>query len=99
MIKSGEISGKIAKDVLDAMIESGENAKQIVESKGLKQVSDSSAIEKIIDEVLSRNHTSLDEYRAGKEKLFGFFVGQVMKESKGQANPTIVNELLKKKLS
>ena len=99
LIKSGEISGKIAKDVLDVMIETGEDAARIVETKGLKQVSDSGALEKIIDEVIAKNPQMLADYKSGKEKLFGFFVGQVMKESKGQANPTMVNELLKKKLS
>lgn len=98
LIKSGEISGKIAKDVLDVMIETGEGAAQIVETKGLRQVSDSGALEKIIDEVIAKNPQMLADYKSGKEKLFGFFVGQVMKESKGQANPTMVNELLKKKL-
>jgi aspartyl-tRNA(Asn)/glutamyl-tRNA(Gln) amidotransferase subunit B len=99
LIKSGEISGKIAKDVLDVMIETGEDAARIVETKGLKQVSDSDALEKIIDEVITKNPQMLADYKSGKEKLFGFFVGQVMKESKGQANPTMVNDLLKKKLS
>jgi aspartyl-tRNA(Asn)/glutamyl-tRNA(Gln) amidotransferase subunit B len=99
LIKSGEISGKIAKDVLDLMIESGETAAKIVETKGFKQVSDGSEIEKIIDEVLAKNIASVEEYRSGKDRLFGFFVGQVMKESKGQANPVMVNDLLKKKLS
>lgn len=99
LMKDGTISGKIAKDVLDAMIESGDEAAKIVESNGLKQVSDSGAIEKIIDAVLANNPEKLAEYRSGKEKLFGFFVGQVMKESKGQANPTLVNDLLLKKLS
>ncbi|MBM5781917.1 MAG: Asp-tRNA(Asn)/Glu-tRNA(Gln) amidotransferase subunit GatB [Pelagibacterales bacterium] len=99
LIKSGEISGKIAKDVLDVMVETGESANKIVESKGLKQVSDTSAIEKIIEDVMTKNQSSVDEYRSGKDKLFGFFVGQVMKESKGQANPSVVNELLKKKLA
>ena len=67
--------------------------------KGLKQVSDSSAIEKIIDEVINNNQPSLEQYRAGKDRLFGFFVGQVMKASKGKANPAMVNELLKKTLA
>jgi aspartyl-tRNA(Asn)/glutamyl-tRNA(Gln) amidotransferase subunit B len=98
LMKSGEISGKIAKDVLDEMFETGESAAKIVESKGLKQVSDTGAIEKIIDEVLEKNAGQLAAYRGGQEKLFGFFVGQVMKESKGQANPAVVNELLIKKL-
>lgn len=99
LIKSGEISGKIAKDVLDVMVETGETAAKIVESKGLKQVSDTGAIEKIIDDVIAKNPQMYADYKSGKDKLFGFFVGQVMKESKGQANPTVVNELLKKKLS
>lgn len=99
LIKSGEISGKIAKDVLDLMFESKKTAAQIIEEKGLKQVSDTDTIEKIIDEVLAKNPNQLAAYRAGQEKLFGFFVGQVMKESKGQANPAVVNEMLKTKLS
>ena len=99
LIKSGEISGKIAKDVLDEMFESGESAAKVVELKGFKQVSDSSALEKIIDEVMAKNENFVTDYRLGKDKLFGFFVGQVMKESKGQANPVMVNELLKKKLA
>jgi len=98
LIKSGEISGKIAKDVLDFMIESGESASQIVAAKGLKQNSDTGSLEKIIDEVIAKNAQMHADYKSGKDKLFGFFVGQVMKESKGQANPTMVNELLKKKL-
>ncbi|HLD77146.1 MAG TPA: Asp-tRNA(Asn)/Glu-tRNA(Gln) amidotransferase subunit GatB [Rickettsiales bacterium] len=99
LIKNGEISGKIAKDVLDFMIESGDSATKIVTDKGLKQVSDSGAIEKIIDNVLAANPDKVVDYKAGKDKLFGFFVGQIMKESKGQANPQIVNEILKKKLA
>ncbi len=99
LMKDGTISGKIAKDVLDIMIETGEDAAAIVEYKGFKQVSDVSAIEKIIDKVIAENQPSVEEYKAGREKLFGFFVGQVMKESRGQANPSVVNELLKKKLS
>lgn len=98
LMKDGTISGKIAKDVLDVMIETGEDAAKIVESKGLKQVSDTGAIEKIIDKVIAENQPSVLEYRSGKDRLFGFFVGQVMKESKGQANPAVVNEILKKKL-
>lgn len=99
LMKSGEISGKIAKDVLDVMVETGEDAAKIVESKGLKQVSDIGAIEKIIDDVIAKNPQMHADYKSGKDKLFGFFVGQVMKESKGQANPSVVNDLLKKKLS
>ncbi len=96
LIKSGEISGKIAKDVLDLMMESGDSASSIVESKGLKQVSDSAAIEKIINEVISSNADQFAKYVAGDEKLHGFFVGQTLKASKGQANPSMVNELLRK---
>jgi len=99
LMKSNEISGKIAKDVLDIMIETGEEAARIVEDKGLKQVTDSSAIEKMISEILEKNQDKVEQYKSGKDKLFGFFVGQVMKESKGKANPQIVNDILKKLLS
>jgi aspartyl-tRNA(Asn)/glutamyl-tRNA(Gln) amidotransferase subunit B len=99
LIKSGEISGKIAKDVLDIMIESGKSAKKIVESRGMKQVSDVSAIEKIIAEVTATNLELFAKCVAGDEKPFGFFVGQVMKATKGQANPQVVNELLRKKIA
>ncbi len=80
------------------MIESGKTAAEIVEEKGLKQVSDNSVIEKIIDAILLANADKVLEYKSGKEKLFGFFIGQIMKESKGQANPEIVNQILKTKL-
>ena len=98
LIKSGEISGKIAKDVLDVMFESGEQAHKIVESKGLKQVSDLGALEKIVNEVIQNNAENFAKLQAGDEKLLGFFVGQIMKASKGQANPQLANEILKKKL-
>ena len=98
LIKSGEISGKIAKDVLDIMFESGEQAHKIVDSKGLKQVSDLGALEKIVDEVIQNNLENFTKLQAGDEKLLGFFVGQIMKASKGQANPQLANEILKKKL-
>jgi len=98
LIKSGEISGKIAKDVLDIMFESGEKAYKIVESKGLKQVSDIGALEKIVDEVIKNNSENFAKLQAGDEKLLGFFVGQIMKASKGQANPQLANEILRKKL-
>ena len=98
LIKSGEISGKIAKDVLDIMFETGDAPAKIVEEKGFKQVSDLGSIEKIINTVIAANPDKLAEYRSGKDKLFGFFVGQVMKESQGQANPNVVNDMLKKKL-
>jgi len=98
LISDGSISGKIAKEVFSAMFETGKDAKVIVEERGLKQVSDESAIIAMIDEVLAANLDKVNEYRSGKEKLFGFFVGQVMKASKGQANPGMVNQLLKQKL-
>ena len=98
LISDGSISGKIAKEVFSEMFETGKDAKVIVEERGLKQVSDESAIISMIDEVLAANLDKVDEYRGGKEKLFGFFVGQVMKASKGQANPGMVNRLLKQKL-
>lgn len=98
MIDSQEISGKIAKQVFSEMLSSDLEPEEIVKQKGLVQISDSSAIEKIIDEVLLQNQKSVDEYKAGKVKLFGFFVGAVMKATKGQANPDLVNDLLKKKL-
>lgn len=99
LIEDDTISGKIAKDVLDLMIETGADAAAIVEEKGMKQVTDLGAIEKVIDEVMAANPDKVAEYKSGKDKLFGFFVGQVMKLSGGKANPNAVNELLKQKLS
>ncbi len=92
------ISGKIAKEVFEAMWASGESADAIIEAKGLKQITDTGAIERAIEEVMARNPGQLADYRAGKDKLFGFFVGQVMKATQGKANPAQLNELLKKKL-
>ena len=98
LISDGTISGRIAKDVFADMFETGKQASVIIEEKGLKQVSDTGAIEALIDQVLADNQDKVDEYRGGKDKLFGFFVGQTMKLSKGQANPAMVNEMLKSKL-
>ncbi len=98
-ISKGVISGKIAKDVFTKMWESGDEAEVIIEKQGLKQVSDSGAIEAWVDEVLSKNPENVSEYKSGKTKIFGFFVGQVMKLSKGQASPDLVNKLLKEKLN
>ena len=98
LISNGTISGRIAKDVFADMFESGKMAQTIVDEKGLKQVSDSGAIETLIDQVLTANQDKVDQYRGGKDKLFGFFVGQVMKQSGGQANPGMVNQILRKKL-
>ena len=99
LIKDDTISGKIAKDVFADMYSTGKEAADIVEEKGLKQVTDTGAIEAIIDKVIEANPDNVEKYRGGKDKLLGFFVGQVMKETGGKANPKIVNELLKKKLS
>ena len=93
------ISGKIAKELLEAMWAGEGDADAVIEKRGLKQITDSGAIEKAIDEVIARNPKQLEQYRAGKEALFGFFVGQVMKATQGKANPQQVNEFLKKKLS
>ena len=98
LISDGTISGKIAKDVFADMYDTGKAAADIVEEKGLKQVTDTGAIEAIVDEVIAENPDNVEAYKGGKDKLFGFFVGQVMKKSQGKANPAVVNELLKKKL-
>ncbi len=98
-ILDNTISGKIAKDVFEAMWTEGKDADAIIESKGLKQITDTGAIEKAIDEVMAKNPGQLADYRSGKDKLFGFFVGQVMKATGGKANPAQLNELLKKKLA
>ncbi len=98
LIADGTVSGRTAKDVFTDMFETGKAASVIVDEKGLKQVSDTGAIEKIIDEVIGRETDKVAEYRGGKDKLFGFFVGQVMKASGGKANPNVVNELLRQKL-
>lgn len=98
LIEDGTISGRIAKDVFEIMFETGKDAGTVVEEKGLKQVSDTGEIERIIDEVIASNPGQLEQYRAGKDKLLGFFVGQVMKATQGKANPGMVNQLLKPKL-
>jgi aspartyl-tRNA(Asn)/glutamyl-tRNA(Gln) amidotransferase subunit B len=98
LIDNNTISGKIAKTVFKDMIETGDSPQKIIDEKGLVQVSDSSEIEKIIDDVLVKNAQSVTDYKNGKEKALGFLIGQIMKESKGKANPQIVNELLIKKL-
>jgi len=98
LINDGVISGKIAKTVFDEIVTSGKNPKAIVEEKGLVQVSDESAIEDIVDKVLANNPDEVETYGQGKTKLLGFFVGQVMKETRGKANPQMVNKILKDKL-
>ena len=98
LMDKGVISGKIAKTVFEDMYKTGKDAEAIVSEKGLVQMSDETGIEAIIDEVLSRSPQEIERFRAGDAKLMGFFVGQVMKETKGKANPKIVNELLRRKL-
>ncbi len=99
LIADNTISGKIAKDVFSEMMETSKDASTIVEEKGLKQVTDTGAIEALVDEVIAENPDNLAAYRSGKDRLFGFFVGQVMKKSQGKANPAVVNTLLKSKLN
>lgn len=98
-IDDNTISGKIAKTVFEEIWQTGKTADQVIEEKGLKQVTDTGAIEAILDEVIAANQGQFEELKGGKEKLVGFFVGQVMKLSKGKANPGMVNQLIKKKLS
>ena len=97
-ISSGNISGKIAKEVFDIMIKTGSSADKIIKNKGLKQQSDPEEIKKIIKKVLDKNSKKVSEYKSGKVKLFGFFIGEVMKISAGKANPKLVNEILKREL-
>jgi len=99
LMDKGTISGKIAKTVFEEMYKTGKNADAVVKEKGLVQISDEGAIEKAIDEVLAKSQKEIERYKAGDEKLIGFFVGQVMKLTKGKANPQMLNEMLKKKLS
>src|SRR5256714_1016041 len=99
LIDEGKISGKQGKDVLVEMFASGRSAASIIAERGLVQVSDTGEIDRIVDEVIAANPTQLEQYRAGKETLLGFFVGQVMKASPGQANPKVVNERLREKLN
>ncbi len=99
LISKNEISGKIAKDVLEDMFFSGKTARQIVDEKGLQQVTDQGEIAKVIDEVIAENPKMVEQYLAGKDKLLGFFVGQAMKLTKGKANPKMLNDILKQKLN
>ncbi len=98
-ISDQTISGKLAKEVFEAMWSGGAEADAVIAERGLRQITDSAAIERVIDEVMQKNPGQLAEYRAGKDKLFGFFVGQVMKATGGKANPVQLNELLRRKLS
>ena len=98
-IENGKISNRQAKEVLEEMCESGKGALEIIDEKGLSQISDKNEIEGLVDNVLNSNPENVKKYKNGKDKLFGFFVGEAMKLSKGKANPKIVNDLIKKKLS
>jgi aspartyl-tRNA(Asn)/glutamyl-tRNA(Gln) amidotransferase subunit B len=98
MIDDGKISGKIAKGLFTEMLATGVPPETIVRDKCLEQVSDTGSIESAVDQVLAANARQVSDYRAGNEKIFGFLVGQVMKATRGKANPQIVNELLKNKL-
>src|SRR5439155_18990386 len=99
LIRKKEISGKLAKEIFPKMFASGEAPRVIMEREGLIQISDTGALEKIIDEVIAGNPKQVEQYTSGKTAVVGFLVGQVMKASRGQANPADVNELLRKKLS
>jgi aspartyl-tRNA(Asn)/glutamyl-tRNA(Gln) amidotransferase subunit B len=97
-IQDSTISGKIAKEVFEAMWSEGKEADAVIQARGLRQITDTGAIERAIEAVMAANPSQLADYRAGKDKLFGFFVGQVMKATQGKANPAQLNELLKEKL-
>jgi len=98
-IKDNTISGKIAKEVFAAMWEDGEAADVIIESRGLKQITDSGELEALVEQVIADNPAQVEQFRAGKEKVFGFFVGKVMQATQGKANPAQVNDILRAKLS
>ncbi|MFM7622123.1 MAG: Asp-tRNA(Asn)/Glu-tRNA(Gln) amidotransferase GatCAB subunit B, partial [Alphaproteobacteria bacterium] len=95
MLEDGQLSGRMAKDVLAAMVERGVSAAVVVAEQGLSQISDTEALNAIITRIIAASPTQLADYRAGKDKLFGYFVGQVMKETGGKANPAVVNDLLR----
>ena len=97
-ISSEEISGKIAKKVFETMVKTGQNPVEIIKEKGLKQQSDPVELEKIVVNVLNKYSEKVKEYKSGKEKLYGFFIGEIMKASSGKANPKLVNDILKEKL-
>ncbi|HWR57406.1 MAG TPA: Asp-tRNA(Asn)/Glu-tRNA(Gln) amidotransferase GatCAB subunit B, partial [Thermodesulfovibrionales bacterium] len=99
LIDKGTISSKIAKTVFEEMFRTGKDSGEVVREKGLTQISDTGAIEKAVDEAIAKNPKEVERYKSGDEKLIGFFVGQVMKATKGKANPQMANDLLKKKLS
>ena len=98
LIKNGEISGKIAKTLFETLLDQDEDVDTLIDKQGLKQVTDSSQIEALVDKIIADNPTQVADYRSGKDKLFGFFVGQVLKLSQGKANPQVVTGLIKKQL-
>ena len=98
MIEDGVISGKIAKTVFDEMGQTGKPAEQIVKEKGLVQITDTNELEDVVSNIVSAHPKEVEAYKNGKTKLLGFFVGQVMKETKGKANPKLVNEIIKREL-
>ena len=99
LVDKGTISGKIAKTVMEEMYQSGKDPQQIIEEKGLVQISNAAEIERIVNQILEENPKPVQQYRLGKTGNFGFFVGQVMKATSGRANPQTVNEVLKKRLA
>jgi aspartyl-tRNA(Asn)/glutamyl-tRNA(Gln) amidotransferase subunit B len=98
LIRDGILSGKLGKQVFEEMYRTGEDPKKIVERKGWVQIQDEEEVHKVVEEILSAHPDEVGKYRAGKEKLFGFLVGEVMKATKGKANPKLVNEILLKRL-
>jgi aspartyl-tRNA(Asn)/glutamyl-tRNA(Gln) amidotransferase subunit B len=98
LIGKGEISGKLAKDIFAKMFASGEAPRAIVDREGLRQISDTATLEKTVDDVLAANPKQVEQFKAGKTTVLGFLVGQVMKATRGQANPALVNQLLKDRL-
>jgi len=99
LIADNTINGRIAKDVFEAMVETGQTAAAIVDARGLRQVTDTSAIDAAVDTILAANPDKVAEYRSGKDRLFGFFVGQTMKAMAGKGNPALINETLKRRLA
>ncbi|HWH78733.1 MAG TPA: hypothetical protein VNT76_15235, partial [Candidatus Binatus sp.] len=99
LIDQGKISGKIAKTVFEALLDSSKSPAQIVNEKGLEQVSDSGSIETAIDQVIAANQKQVDQFKAGNEKVYGFLVGQIMKATQGKANPQLVNQILRERLN
>jgi aspartyl-tRNA(Asn)/glutamyl-tRNA(Gln) amidotransferase subunit B len=97
-VRDGKISGKMAKGVFDEMYKTGRNPKDIVQEQGLEVMSDTGEISAMVDQVMAANPDQVEQFRAGKEKVLGFFVGQIMKKTKGQADPKAVNQILREKL-